>query len=930
MKNWKKWAAGVCALTMCISTASTLSAAAEEDPNEGIMLIDEEGGDPVENADGENTEEEASREEAQEEIEITAEQVTKYMEKKNSCEGITFYYRTEDYEDVITNEDIVELLDKIALAGIDDTTGEVVCTLEEEDDTDDFVVFLSPEGRWLVYMDPEYQQVTMVRQIVSLLDNELMYISADHKTLELYNDDYDEVERSFTTDGKVTDGKVLFKNDEGWQVTLSQNYDAIVSSARFVTENDKLALYVDDDKAVIGLYDKTKEKMWWSTPENVGHDTIATNAIVEELSSSLKMVYGEPDARSTTNMRSMGDAKIAVDDITDGIQITYAFSKAGITVPVTYTLMEDCLEARIETEDIEEEDTSATGKLTTSLSIMSSFGAASSNDTGYFVIPDGSGALIRFNNGKTDAKSYTGYVYGSDVTAVPQQEPAVTENVYLPMYGIVNGDNAMMVVCTEGDSNAKLTASVSKQSKSSYNVCGFDFVVRDSDTYYMSGDESTALTMFEDGDMKTDVLAVRYYPLDTDEEPDFVDVAEAYRNYLIEEENVENTVTSADPGLYLDLIGGTKKEKSILGIPIKLKTALTSFAQAEEILDDLTEAGAENIRVQYENWTNAGISNKVDNQAKPAGCLGGNSDWKSLLDFAESRNIAIYPAVDNQTFVSGNGYYTFTDTTVRISGSYARIYDYNLAYGTQSKNEKPLSLLSPETFTDIYGELTENYTKNGLTRVSIGSMTSALYGDYGKKNISRDKAQELLKESYQEIIDGSLDMLADGANAYALPYVSEINDVPLQSSGFDVFDADIPFYQIVMHGLKPYAGSAVNGAADPEDALLMSIATGSSLHYDMIGEETSVLKDTAFDMYYYASAENWVDAAAQGYQFAKAVLGGLGDQTISGYERDGDRITTTYANGIEVVTDLAAQTVTVDGTEYVLADYVEEGSWDEA
>lgn len=235
---------------------------------------------------------------------------------------------------------------------------------------------------------------------------------------------------------------------------------------------------------------------------NVGHDKTATNTIVEDLSSSLKMIYGEPDARSTTNMRSKGDAKIKVKDKSSGVKITYSFKKAGITVPVTYTLEDDYLEAKIDTADIEEDDTSETGKLTTSLSMLSSFGAASSADEGYFVIPDGSGALIRFNNGKKTAKSYTGYVYGSDVTAVPLTEPAVTEQVSLPMYGIVNGDNAMMVVCTEGDSNAKLTASVSGQSKSSFNVCGFDFTVRDSDTYYMSGDNGTALTVFEDGDMK--------------------------------------------------------------------------------------------------------------------------------------------------------------------------------------------------------------------------------------------------------------------------------------------------------------------------------------------------------------------------------------------------------------------------------------------
>ena len=430
MKNWKKWAAGLFALSLCLTSVS-LPAAAEGE--EDIALIADTSpvadGTPDETAgDGEaDAEEEATRTETQEEIEITAEQVTQYMQKKNSCDGITFYYRPEDYEDTISDEDVVDLLDDIELAGIDDATGEVVCTLEEDSDNSDFVVFLSPESRWLVYMDPEYTKVTMVRQIVSSLDNELLFRSRDNKTLELYNKDYDEVERSYTTDGKAKDGKVTYTNEDGWQVVLADTYDAVISSARFVTENDKLALYVDDDTAVIGLYDKAKDKMWWSTPENVGHDKTATNTIVEDLSSSLKMVYGEPDARSTTNMRSRGDAKIKVKDKSSGVKITYSFKKAGITVTVTYTLEDDYLEAKIDTADIEEEDTSQSGKLVTSLSMLSSFGAASSADTGYFVIPDGSGALIRFNNGKKTAKSYTGYVYGSDVTAVAQTEPSLPQ-----------------------------------------------------------------------------------------------------------------------------------------------------------------------------------------------------------------------------------------------------------------------------------------------------------------------------------------------------------------------------------------------------------------------------------------------------------------------------------------------------------------------
>lgn len=53
-------------------------------------------------------------------------------------------------------------------------------------------------------------------------------------------------------------------------------------------------------------------------------------------------------------------------------------------------------------------------------------------------------------------------------------------------------------------------------------------------------------------------------------------------------------------------------------------------------------------------------------------------------------------------------------------------------------------------------------------------------------------------------------------------------------------------------------------------------------------------------------------------------------QTITGYERNGDVITTTYANGTVVETDLSKQIVTVDGKAYAMADYVEEGSWNEA
>ena len=187
---------------------------------------------------------------------------------------------------------------------------------------------------------------------------------------------------------------------------------------------------------------------------------------------------------------------------------------------------------------------------------------------------------------------------------------------------------------------------------------------------------------------------------------------------------------------------------------------------------------------------------------------------------------------------------------------------------------------------------------------------------------------EMLEKGYEQL-DSSLGngILADSANAYALPYVSHITNVPLSSSHFDVFDEDIPFYQLVMHGVIPYSTTAINGDADSETLLLMAIATGSNLSYDMIYEETSELKDTEYDSYYYANYEHWIDTATEEYKLLDPILRDVSDSFITGYdvENDGNYITTTYENGTVVKVDLEARTVDYNGKLIDLSQYSQEG-----
>lgn len=753
------------------------------------------------------------------------------------------------------------------------------------------------------------------------------------------------------TDGAADSSQSSTDEEDDEDVWVDRTEDEVLAKMKLVAENDNLALYawdeekVDEDndeklEDVFALVNKKNDYIWWSSPINAAGDSIATPVLAKGLSSALILTAAEIDDRSTTTVRSGDTSKttVTIKEINNGVEVTYNYRKVGIKIPVRYELGEDYLQVTIDSTEITEKygpDHEDGPILTQALSVLNAFGAADSEEEGYFVIPDGSGALINFNNQKYSAKTYSQPIYGKDVTAVPKTKGAVTEGISLPMYGIVKGENAMLAVATSGDGNCSIEAAVSGtgQSNTEYNICYFEFTTRSSDEYYLGSDQLTPLDVYEE-DLQPVTMQARYYPLcaadevnaDGGAELDYVDIAARYRQYLMEDENVTVKAEANSALCYVDVYGGTKKQKNVLGFPVFLKTSMTSYEETQEILTMLKEAGAENLVLSLNNWTNAGISGKVDYKAKPSGTLGGKSDFNDLVDYMNSNNVEWYPTVNNYAYYSGAGYFSLTDTAVRVSGSFARIVDYERAYGVPYGEKKTMSLLSPSTFKELYEKLAKNYKKAGLTSVSIGEMSSLLYGDYGKNSkTSREQTMQYITDSLATLKSEVGTILSQDPNAYVLPYTDTITDIPLYSSGFDLLDEDIPLYQMVLHGVIPYSTKAVNGSADAERLVMLALAAGSNLRFDMLYAETSELKDTDFDIYYYAYYEYWIDNAAQYYQFTKDILAKISDSVIVSYVQEDDVITTTYANGVTTVVDLEECSVTCNGETRYLRDYVEEG-----
>lgn len=719
-----------------------------------------------------------------------------------------------------------------------------------------------------------------------------------------------------------------------------------LARCKVAAENDNLILYLDEEFERLGLYVKESGAVHWSNCLNAMKDKSTSKpSLKQNRLSNLAIKYGNATDLIMSSYlysyrQSTDKEKTAFELVENGVKMTYEFDTAKVSVPVYYILEDDYLDVYINTSeikekagfkaDVEAEESATDVLILTDIAIMPYMGAADTETSGYMLIPDGSGARVNFNNGKTNYKNFSQYVYGRDITRVRELQYDETEQVYMPVMAMVKGSDGLVMIATEGDTFATANAAVSgnKTDQAAYNYCYFSFVLRSTDEYNMAGD-SSSIVVFEkgDGSIPVEKLAVRYYPITSDEEEvTYGEIADVYRNYLVNEKNLTKKTTSGYSPLFVDYYGGTLKPKSILGIPIDVKTSFTTFNQAQEITAKLKEAGVKDLVVNYNDWTNDSMSSKLDTADSVAGCLGGKGDYKKMLKYFADNGVEYYASIDGLTFKSGgNGFMTLFDTAYRVSKSYSRQYEYNLAYGTPEAGVAA-ALLAPKSINKLSKKVTKNMDKLDNPGVGLGSISSTLWSDFSNKNhTNRATTAQYVIDYYKSVAGVTDKIIANAPNAYLYPYVDSIINLPVQSSQFKIADADVPFIQMVLHGYTNYSTKAINGSADSKTLFLKAIAAGSSIKYDFIYNKATKLTNTDYDRLYYATYEGWIEQAAKEYELAHEVLSSVADAEITDYKQDGSVLTTTYSNGVVTTVDLETGKITANGKTYNYSDYVDEG-----
>lgn len=699
-----------------------------------------------------------------------------------------------------------------------------------------------------------------------------------------------------------------------------------------VAENDRLELHYDTVESQIILKDKLTQEEWRSTPDDIAQDKRATGVNKINRQSDLIVQYHNTSyvtdqVNSYTGAIKKGD--FTWELIENGVAIRYYFPKQGFVIPVQYVLEEDCLAASILSEGIEEEvwedpDTDPEKKQSVmNVALLPFMGAAGSDDEGYLIIPDGSGALIHFNNGRTGAAIYQQDVYGRDDALTIRKVATTTYDVNMPLFGIVRNGRALMAVVENGDYQAQLNAMVNGQLTGYSNAYfAVQYIHMEANTIMPGSEHSTDVMLPTNTFRDMGNFTVRYYPLAA-ENATYADVAAAYRAQLGLKESIADAATQQ-----LEMVASIPSIDTFLGVPYESVRVLTSYEQAAQTLRDFAAEGLNDLTLRYTGWSKQSVRGKMVTGLDLDNRLGGKKAFDGLRQAVKETGAEMVLAVDLiDIYEDGNGYWSLFAATNSVNSTAKQVPEFLQSTGCQDPEGKPWYLLSPDKVPEAARKLAENLSGQ-VDGVSLSMLGNTVYSSFGKTGISRTSAGMYWQQAL-ETLSGKIQTLsAKTASAYAFPYIEQVDATPCASSRFEVTDMEIPFYQMVTHGAMVLYTEPANEDGNVRKALLRAIEYGMYPSWRVIAGDTALLSGTDYASWHAASLDAWREEIKNTAAWM-APLGVYAGMQMTGHEQVTATLSvTTYANGDMVLVNYGSEDaehlgVTVPALGYAIKEVSE-------
>lgn len=591
-------------------------------------------------------------------------------------------------------------------------------------------------------------------------------------------------------------------------------------------------------------------------------------------------------------------------------KIGYVFEKTEVpkfNLTLEYELTDDGLKASIDTATINYD---MSKYYITSLIVLPYFGASAKTDIGYNFIPDGSGALIRFEDilAKNNIDNVSGQIYGSDY-AYHKVIAKNNQQVVLPVYGQSNTTKGrgFFAVIEDGDALATIISAPSaiyNSIYSSFNLLAIDsYDLADS---FSSGVTNSSIVTVRAEDIYRGKCTINFTMLTTEEkaetaglekwyENSYVGMATCYRDYLTSNGSMNKITNPTDKTkLFLEVLGSVKYQDKILTFPVTLNKPLTTFEDIKTIHKELSAAGVGNMSFILTGFANEGLrQTKYPSKLKWTRVLGGNGGFNDILSYAKENGVEIAPNVD---FVYKKGdYFAFSglsnkkNATHTLDGRYTtkRVYDAAMQMFMRMGGIS----ISAGSYETIYYKFYSSISGyENLEYLAPRTLSSDVNSDFDDKDFYTRQASMQKTVEMLSMLNGSngnkgYSLIGDKGNAYAIPYYKSFIDVSLDSSQVFSASESVPFIGMVFHGSITFAGNAINTEGDESYAFLKSLENGSSLYFTLAVQNVELLKNfITTSKYYSVKYETWKNKIISMYEEYNSLMKNKQDQYITDHE----------------------------------------------
>jgi hypothetical protein len=647
-----------------------------------------------------------------------------------------------------------------------------------------------------------------------------------------------------------------------------------------VAQTEAAALYLNREMGTLRLVDQQTGYIWGAIPLA---DARNLNKSWKSYAASLVGIECY-DAKNNEKRYGMAEETVlkTYHIQPDGFDCDVDFTELGVSMTVQVRLTENQLRFAIDEATIRE-----TGDFKLkSITFMPFLGSVYEDETpGWFLLPDGSGALMRFQKSGKYIAGYDKRVYGGDLSVstaqgVQSMNAARADDyaqpeaqVLLPVYGIAHGvgQNGLLCVIDGGAMYASIAATPAGMSNMKYNSIGARFEMRQK--YNMASTQSGAGIATPQEEINHFSPALTVHVL-SGAQADYDQMAVYYRSLL--------NLPAAEQGeasMRVEVYGRDAKDSLLPGETI----ALTTLAEAQGIADDLMGAGVDNLTMVLSHYTKK-------NKAGEALSIGTMEELTALRD----------------ALAAGGG-----NLLLRLDPVTARDDQINLRLqAANGMNLSPIRITRENAqvmYRDTYffrpAQVQENIRRT-MNRYpafafAVEQLPTRLYGDYttGREG---DRAQNAAQ--FQQYLDELPAPALYTPNLPMLGGATQFFDAPLVSGQY-LYETDtVPFLPIVLGGHMELYATSLNLGTFSRDRMLRMAEYGIRPSFVVTEAESVLLFETPLADANSTCYRDWRDFILETWAYLNPAMEATGGRAILSHTLEAQgRVRVTFEGDVHLL-----------------------------